>query len=108
MILNVLFTVIPRVSVVSMPSPPTITEGGTVKLICEDNGETNKNNNTFLWSHDGQWLKNITNILLFENADPIVAGKYTCLVRNIAGEDFDVLEIIVTCEYGRVNLQNNA
>lgn len=79
-----------------------ITEGGTIKLICEDSGETTGNTNTFLWSHDGQLLTNNTNILLFKNADPVVAGKYTCLVKNIAGEDFDVLEIIVTCEYVRV------
>ncbi|CAC5424099.1 HMCN [Mytilus coruscus] len=86
----------PRVSVVSLPSPPTITKGGTIRLLCEDNRENNENINSFSWSHDGQLLPNNTNLLLFENADPVVAGEYTCLARNIAGEDFDVLEIIVT------------
>ncbi|CAC5424089.1 HMCN [Mytilus coruscus] len=86
----------PRVSVVSLPSPSTITKGGTIKLLCEENGENNDHTNSFSWSHDGQLLPNNTNFLLFENADPVVAGEYICLARNIAGEDCDFLEIIVT------------
>lgn len=94
-----LSTVKPRISVISFPSPPTITRGQNIKLLCNETSDKNENIDTFLWQHDGKLLANNTNILSFENADLAVSGEYICTAKNVAGKDSAGLKIIVSCKY---------
>lgn len=91
-------TVKPRVMVVSHPSPPMVRKGQNITLLCQEESLNVKIINRFSWLQNGRLLNNNINKLQIVRADSDVTGVYLCNVKNIAGEDFDVVKVTVTCE----------
>ncbi|XP_052063840.1 hemicentin-1-like [Mytilus californianus] len=86
----------PDVKVVSYPSPPTVQKGHGITLVCQDESGNDEIINSFSWNQHGRLLNNNTKTLQIVRADSDVTGEYTCTVKNIAGEDCDVVNVTVT------------
>lgn len=76
-----------------------VKKGQAIRVRCDDESGNNESINSFVWKHDGKLLQKNTNILFFQNADPDVAGNYSCTVKNVAGAASALFSIIIICEY---------
>lgn len=92
------FAVKPIVTLVSHPSTPTVRKGHNITLFCQDKSGNDEIVNSFSWNQHGRLLKNNTSTLQIVRADSDVNGAYLCKVKNIAGEDFNVVTVTVVCE----------
>ncbi|VDI33012.1 Hypothetical predicted protein [Mytilus galloprovincialis] len=85
----------PNVTVVSHPSPPTVRKGHNITLLCQDKSGNGEMINNFVWNQPGRLLNTNTSTLQIVRAQSDVTGEYICLVKNVAGEDIDVVNVTV-------------
>ncbi|CAC5424086.1 unnamed protein product [Mytilus coruscus] len=86
----------PCVTIASHPNPPTVRKGHNITLFCQDGCANDEVTNNFSWTQNGRLINNNTNMLQFIRAHSYVTGEYICIVKNIAGENFDVVNVTVT------------